>query len=155
MKSLDTLSLDNVRLLSVQTSSHQVTVIMDLQSHQATCPHCGTLSSRKHGRYMRLVQDLPRDDREVRYFLCSNKWFCDNVHCPTHVFTERFPWLAPHRRKTKRLEEKLTMLAFSTSCLKAEKICRELHMPVSHDTLLNLVYQKKGKKRKTPFRRIG
>lgn len=68
-----------------------------------------------------------------------HKWFCDNVDCSKKIFTERLTWLSPYRRKTNRLEETLRTLAFSMSCLQAEKVCHCLHMPTSHDTLLNLI----------------
>jgi hypothetical protein len=68
-----------------------------------------------------------------------HKWFCDNVDCSTKIFTERLTWLSPYRRKTNRMEKILRTLTFSMSCLQAEKVCRRLHMPTSHDTLLNLI----------------
>ncbi|MDF2792006.1 MAG: transposase [Neobacillus sp.] len=95
--------------------------------------------------YMRCLKDLPMGEREVQLFLCSNKWFCDDPCCTVKVFTERLNWIEPYRyrRKTRRLEEQLTALAFSTSCLQAERLCKSFHISVSHDALLDLIYRTK------------
>lgn len=90
---------------------------------------------------MRIVQDLLINDREVPLFIHSHKWFCDQNDCDTKIFTERIPWLKPHRRKTQRLEDLLRTLAFSMSCLQTEKVCGLLHISISHDALLDLIYK--------------
>jgi len=142
-------------LLSVQTSSHQITVIMDLQSCQlfvrivalflleSTAVICD-------GFKIYLVMTEKFDA-----FFAQTSGFVTTLIAGPMFLLNVFPGLTPHRRKTKRLKEKLTMIAFSTSCLKAEKVCQDLHMPVSHDTLLALVYRKRGERRSAPFRRIG
>ena len=68
------------------------------------------------------------------------------------IFTERYNWLSPNGRRTARTEELLRKIAFSTSCLTAEKVARSAHIPVSHDTLLDLVHQTDVKSAVSPFR---
>lgn len=145
----------NLQLLHQQEGEDQFSFVMELLSKNAVCPKCSSLSTRKHSRYTRILKDVPLDDKEVHILLCSNKWFCDQSDCSARIFTERLPWLDSYRRKTKRLEEKLTQLAFSMSCLQAEKICQNLCMSVSHDALLSLIYRKEVVKSPSPFRRVG
>ncbi|WMT20643.1 hypothetical protein [Parageobacillus toebii] len=95
-----------------------------------------------------MIQDLPTADQPVSLVLISRKWFCDSPACPVKVFTERYDWLAPHGRRTLRAEHTLRQIAFSTSCLSAQKVAQSIHLPVSHDTLLTLI-------RTTPYSRRG
>jgi hypothetical protein len=82
-----------------------------------------------------VIQDLPIADWPVRRLLISRKWFCDDSSCSVKVFTERYDWLAPHGRRTLRAEHTLRQIAFSTSCLTAEKITQAIHLPISHDSV--------------------
>ncbi|HHY72043.1 MAG TPA: transposase family protein [Bacillus bacterium] len=129
----------NLKLLYSFQGENRLTLILELETKSAACPYCGHFSSRPHSSYTRSVHDLPIHDQEISLIIHLHKWFCDQESCPTKVFTERLNWLSPYRRKTIRLEETLRTLAFSMSCLQAEKVCHRLHMPASHDALLNLI----------------
>jgi hypothetical protein len=94
---------------------------------------------------------LPMDQKEVELILFARKWFCDSHLCISHVFTERYAWLSPKKRRTIRAEEVLRKLAFSTSCLSAEKLSRHLRLPASHDTLLNLIHKTPESNEVSPF----
>lgn len=149
---LEKTSRHTLQILHQQEEEKTFSFIMEVTTKQAPCPRCGFKSTRKHSRYTRKLQDVPMDDKEVAVLLCSNKWFCEEADCPTSIFTERFSWLDSYRRKTNRLEEKLTSLAFSMSCLQAEKVCTTLKTPISHDALLALIYRKKVVENTSPFR---
>lgn len=86
------------------------------------CSSCHHLSSRPHSRYTRVIQDLPIAGQPVSLLLIFRKWFCDSPSCSTKVFTERYEWLSPHGRRTLRAERVLRQIAFSTSCLSAQKV---------------------------------
>ncbi|MBB6448033.1 transposase family protein [Bacillus benzoevorans] len=129
----------HLKLLNLNQDANGLTFVFKLETKSASCPNCGNLSQRPHCSYVRVVRDIPIQDKEVTMIIHLHKWFCDNVDCSTKIFTERLTWLSPYRRKTNRMEETLRTLAFSMSCLQAEKVCRSLHMPTSHDTLLNLI----------------
>ena len=130
---------ENLRLLYQKQTEEEVYFIVDVQSSSALCPACHQMSCRAHSRYSRHVDDLPASDRHVHFQVLLHKWFCDNPDCPTKVFTERLAWLRSYKRKTDRLERAIETIAFSTNCLIAEKVCRAMHIPVSHDTLLRRV----------------
>lgn len=67
------------------------------------------------------------------------------------MFTERLPWISPYRRRTQRLENALREVAFSTNAAQAEKVCRTLGIPVSHDSLLRLIYKTPLPKKESPL----
>ena len=128
-----------LQLLHSFQKDNQLVPILKRDTKSAHCPHCGHLSHRPHSSYTRIIHDLPVGNQEVILIIQLHKWFCDQNHCATKIFTERLGWLSPYRRKTQRLEDALRTLAFFMSCLQAEKESQRLHMPVSHDCLLDLV----------------
>ena len=130
---------EHLQLLSSYQDDNSLTFVLKRETKSAPCPHCGYFSHRPHSSYTRIIHDLPVSDQEVILIIHLHKWFCDQTDCTAKIFTERLPWLSPYRRKTKRLEEILRTLAFSMSCLQAEKVCQRLHIPVSHDSLLDLI----------------
>lgn len=130
---------DHLQLLHFFQEDNQLIFVLKRDTQSTKCPHCGHLSHRPHSSYTRIIHDLPIGNQEVILMIQLHKWFCDQNNCTIKVFTERLSWLNPYRRKTQRLEDTLRTLAFSMSCLQAEKVCQRLHMPVSHDCLLELV----------------
>ncbi|WP_243458285.1 hypothetical protein [Sporosarcina sp. Te-1] len=97
------------------------------------------------------MQDEPFNGRPVELLVLSRKCFCVHADCSVKVFTERFEGLSPNRRRTKRAEDILRKIAFSTSCLTAEKIAHAIHLPASHDALLSLIYRTEITPEVSPF----
>ncbi|OXS64675.1 transposase family protein [Priestia filamentosa] len=135
-------SIDNALLLTVKSTRAS-----------APCPNCSTYSSRPHSRYTRKVQDLPISGQPVQLLVLTRKWFCENVTCRVKVFTERYEGFSSSGRRTRRTESVLEKIAFSTSCLAAEKVAKAAHIPVSHDTLLTLIHRKNISLEVSPFYR--
>jgi len=131
----------DLEILSVYPSNDSLLITLKCNQTSSACPVCLTNSSRIHSHYSRKVQDLPIGEKSVELIILSRRWFCDNPQCKVKIFTERFDWLSSNGRRTKRTEEVLRKIAFSTSCLSAEKVARSVHIPVSHDTLLSLIHQ--------------
>ncbi|WP_245411570.1 hypothetical protein [Alkalicoccus urumqiensis] len=71
------------------------------------------------------------------------------------MFTERYDWLLPSKRRTWRLEDMLRTLAFSTNGVQASNLCQKIGMDVRHDTLLRLLHQTEISEACSPFRRHG
>jgi hypothetical protein len=55
----------NLQLLHQKEDERQFSIVMKLLSKTATCPQCSSLSTRKHSRYTRILQDVPLDDKEA------------------------------------------------------------------------------------------
>lgn len=142
-----------LNVVSVIDHPDLLELVVFLQSKFATCPVCNHQTIKRHSAYMRKIFDLPFQDKAVLFHIKSHKWFCKNDTCKRKVFTERLPWIDHYQRRTKRLEEALRTIVFSTSAVQAEHVCQSLNMPVSHDTLLRLVYSTSLPRKESPFRR--
>ncbi len=144
---------DTIEILCEQLDEKNLFYIIEVHSSSAKCPSCDILSTRSHSRYSREIKDMPQGGRNVTMKVFMHKWFCDAPDCPRKIFTERLSWLKPYRRRTDRMDKVLTEIALSTSCLNAEKLCRTLSYPVSHDTLLRLIRKMEPTdERCSPFR---
>lgn len=140
-----------MEVLHIQTENQHIQLTVQSTHTFTHCPTCAAVSSRIHSRYTRIVQDVPFNEKSVSLLVLTRKWFCDNPRCATRIFTERLEGIQSHRRRTQRVEEVLRKIAFSTSCLTAEKIAHALHIPVSHDALLSLIYRTEFKIEVSPF----
>jgi transposase len=105
------------------------------------CPDCGSISARIHSHYRRRVADLPLAGRVVRMSLTARRFRCMNGSCRRSIFAERFgdDILAPHARRTARLDGLVHHLALALGGRPAASLARRLMMPVSNDTLLRVV----------------
>jgi transposase len=105
---------DPKALTLLGTTVGQTVVWLDVESRARStpCPQCGTLSTRKHSRYVRTLKDVPLLGHRVRWRLKVHKYFCDVQGCPQRVFCERLPEvMAPWRRATLRLETQQRLVA--------------------------------------------
>jgi transposase len=103
-----------LRLERIISSADSLTLVVRTTTPAAACPSCGVASVRVHSRYVRRVAELPWHGVAARLELPARKFFCGGHGCPRHVFTERLPRVvAPHARRTRRLNEALTLLAFA------------------------------------------
>lgn len=148
-------SSPNCHLELLHVTSYENTLLLTVKSTQtsAPCPSCFRICSRIHSQYTRKVRDLPISDKPVELLILTKRWFCDHSDCKVKIFTERFDWLSPKGRRTLRTEEVLRKIAFSTSCLSAEKVAQSAHIPVSHDTLLSIIHKTEIEVEVSPFRR--
>jgi len=103
-----------LRLERIVSSATSLTLAVRTTGLTAACPNCGAVSGRVHSRYVRQVADLPWHGVSVRLDLHARKFFCPDPDCPRRVFTGRLPRVvAPHARRTRRLSDALTLLAFA------------------------------------------
>ncbi len=142
----------DLELMQIYPTNESLLITLKGNRTSSTCPSCSKKSSRIHSHYTRKVQDLPIGEKSCELLILSRRWFCDNPDCTVKIFTERFDWLSSNGRRTKRTEEVLRKMAFSTSCLSAERLAKSAHIPVSHDTLLDLIHQTVIESEVSPFR---
>jgi len=143
----------NAHIIYQKQTENELFFIIQMDSTTAQCPACQKHATRKNSRYCRNVDDLPISDHYVHFQILTHKWFCDHPACSKAIFAERLSWLQPYKRKTDRLEKVMEKIAFSTNCLTAEKVCRALQIPVSHDTLLRRIKAVSFEIETSPFRR--
>lgn len=141
----------HIHIVSISEETDSIHVVAFIESKSATCPHCHQKSCRAHSHYARVIDDLPIQNKAVRIYLRSKKWFCTNTSCESKVFTERYDWLLPSKQRTVRLEDTLRDIAFVNNCIKGAQLSKKLGMPTSHDTLLRIIYQSNIKPSVRPF----
>lgn len=142
----------DIELIHVNYSDDSILLIVKSTRTSSSCPTCLKSTTRIHSQYTRKVQDLPIGEKTVNLLMLTKRWFWDNPACKVKIFTERHDWLSSNGRRTLRTEEVLRKIAFSTSCLSAEKVAKSAHIPVSHDTLLALIRHSEIESEISPFR---
>lgn len=118
------------------------TVRVELASDRASvaCPACGTVATRVHSRYQRLLADLPWQGVPVQLCLTTRRFFCELAACPRRIFAERFPGLvAPRGRRSTRLQALVTAIGIALGGEPGARLVAELGLAVSPDTLLRSV----------------
>jgi transposase len=126
-----------LRLERIISSAESLTLVVRTTAPAAACPACGVTSGRAYSRYVRRVADLPWHGVAVRLELHARKFFCDDQGCSRRVFTERLPRVvAPHARRTRRLNDALTLLAFALGGEAGARAAAGLGMAAGADTLL-------------------
>lgn len=106
-------------------------------ARSATCPRCGQISSRRHGRYGRWIADCPSFGQPVTLVVEMQRFKCGNPACSQRTFSERVEALAAtgRRRTTKRLEA-LRALGYALGGQAAARLAARLGMRISGPTVL-------------------
>jgi transposase len=95
------------------TVTNDVVITTRATSPTASCPCCGTASSRVHSHYQRTLCDLPASGRLVHLVIQVRRFFCEDKTCVRKIFAERFPSLTlPRAKFTLRLQEALQEMGF-------------------------------------------
>jgi transposase len=125
----------------LDTSEHQITLRVTSMQPRLPCPLCEMPAHRLHSRYARTLADLPwgahyRD----RWQLQVRKFFCDNMTCPSYLFTERLPGVcAPWARRTFRLAARLLALGLALGGTASARLSPRLGLTSSRNTLLRVI----------------
>ena len=131
-----------VQVEGVQIAPAGVTFTVASRQSSGCCPSCQSPSSRVHSTYERTVDDLPMHGRRVRLRLKVRRFFCDRSTCDQQTFAERFDAVAEaHARKTRRLVGALYEVGFACGGEAGSRLAGRLGMPVSGDTVLNLIHR--------------
>ncbi len=135
------LDLPNVQVEGVEVAE-EIILTLRTTSPTASCPLCGTASSRTQSRYTRTLRDLPSAGRPLRLIMHVRRFFCKKGTCAQKIFVERLPDLChPHAQRTKRLQEALRQLGFTIGGQAGADVGGELGISGSRDTILRLVRQ--------------
>src|SRR5260221_7059024 len=122
--------------------AEEITLTLRTTSPTASCPSCGTVSSRIQSRYTRKLRDLPTVGRPILLIMHVRRFFCQKSTCAQKIFVERLPDLCrPHAQRTKRLQEALCQLGLTTGGQAGADLGSELGISGSRDTILRLLRQ--------------
>src|SRR5258708_1616072 len=131
--------LPNVEVEGVE-GAEEITLTLHTTSPTASCPSCGTASSRIQSRYTRTLRDLPSVGHPIRLVMHVRRFFCKKSTCAQKIFVERLPTLChPHTQRTKRLQEALRQLGLRGGGQAGADVGSELGISGSRDTILRLV----------------
>ena len=123
-------------------SSQEGTLCVSLLSTQpfSCCPVCGSVATRIHSRYQRVLADLPSGGQPVRFLLSVRKFFCDAPPCIRKIFTERLiPFVAPWARVTARLFQIVQVIGLATGGRLGVRVTDRLGIQTSRHTILRRI----------------
>ena len=107
---------------------------------QARCPACGTVSSRVHGGYARVVADGAAGGRPVLVVLSVRRFRCPDPSCPKVTFAEQAEGLtARYRRRSVPLLGMLAGFGLELAGRAGARPAGTLGVPVHSSTVLRLV----------------
>lgn len=85
-----------------------VTLHARVRAVEGICPHCGQVSGRVHGRYLRRLADAALGGVRSVLVLTVRRFKCVNAACAAVTFAEQVPGLTePHARYTPLLRAML------------------------------------------------
>ena len=133
--------LPNVEVERVEVAE-EIILTLRTTSPLASCPLCGTASSRIQSRYTRTLRDLPSIGHPIRLIMHVRRFFCKRSTCAQKIFVERLPDLCcPHAQRTKRLQKALCELGLKVGGQVGADVGSEHGISGSRDTILRLVHQ--------------
>jgi transposase len=112
-------------------------IVSAVGSGSGRCPNCESLSTSRHSRYVRHLQDLPVQGTTVALRLKLSRWRCRNRGCERQTFSDLLPRIArPFARRTRRVSELAHLVGHAAGGRPAERLMARLGLPQSDDTIL-------------------
>ena len=106
----------------------------------ASCPACGTPSSRIHSRYCRVLRDLAWQGTVVQVYLWTRRFYCTVGSCECRVFTQRLPHVVkPYARETNRHRDAVLAIGYALGGEAGRRLALQLGISVSADTILRVL----------------
>ena len=123
-----------------KTNSGKVFLKAASTSRSAICPYCQSPSQKRHSSYIRKPQALPCSNTLIQLVLSVQRYFCQDPDCIRKTFVERIPGTAHfYARRTTHLDALLKCIAFEMSAEAASRVCKQLSVQVSPDSVLRLI----------------
>ena len=121
------------------------------------CPDCESLSTSRHSRYVRHLQDLPVQGITVTLRVKLSRWRCRDRGCERKTFSDLLPRIAqPFARRTRRVSELAQLVGHAAGGRPAERLMTRLGLPQSDDTILRQLKRHQAERGEaTPVRVAG
>ena len=131
---------NNVKINQVIENTSGITILLKSTTHNHGCPKCGQTTKSYHSTYRRRIQDLPILGKSVYLNITAYRYNCENTSCDQKVFSEELSgFTGKYRRMTSRLEDFIIMLALNTSCEGTARICKQMNVNISGDTVIKIL----------------
>jgi len=132
--------LAGLRVERVEDAGEAVVIWACCRALQARCPSCGSVSSRVHGGYARVVADGAAGGRPVLIVLAVRRFRCPDPSCAKVTFVEQAAGLTVrYRRRSVPLLGMLAGLGLELAGRAAARLAGALGVPVHSSTVLRLV----------------
>ncbi|MFI0409121.1 ISL3 family transposase [Actinomadura sp. 3N508] len=133
-----------------------LTISARTTTSEARCPTCGTVSRHRHGRYRRRLDDVTLTGRRTVIDLAVQRFRCAADGCPRRTFTEQTDGLTERfARRTPRLRHVFERLMQMLAGRPDARLTKHLAIPVSPDTLLQLLRRRPEQPRTRAPRVLG
>lgn len=134
---------DALQLTKVEQTEGTIQIYLKSKTKSCVCPKCGQATEQYHGTYVRHVQDLPVLGKNVQLHIRAHEYKCTNTECNTSTIVENFNgFLNYYSRMTERCADFICSLASETSCEGCSRICKELGIKISGDTVIRLLLKR-------------
>jgi transposase len=133
----------SLMIQKVVNRKKEIQIFMKSLTHTQSCPSCKQECNEYHSTYRRKIQDLPILDKTVYIHLTAYRYYCHNSECKQKVFSETVDdFFGFYKRMTGRLEDFVIALALNTSCEGASRICQQIGINISGDTLIRVIIKR-------------
>ena len=106
----------SLQIIKIEDVPHQITITLKSQKHSHECPKCRQEMPIYHATYMRIVQDLPIMQKNVKLQIKAYDYYCTNEDCEVVSFAENYGgFIGKCDRMTDRLEGFIRTLALETN----------------------------------------
>ena len=119
--------------------NNQIIFNISSASNPVNCPYCGKESTRVHSTYQREIQDIPLQDKQTILLLNTRKMFCSNPGCTHKTFSERFDFISPNGKKTKRLLDKILITSTKLSSVNASTLLKSDSIKACKSSICDLL----------------
>ncbi len=135
----------------LEYKSHKViesTIEINVESNKRflKCPKCSKESAKVHSRYKKSFQDLPIQGKKVTILIKNRNMFCINENCEQYTFSEKFDFIEPKAKKTKRLMDEIIRISLTQSSTSAVEYLQDTTADVKKSSVCN--YLKKNERNK-------
>lgn len=132
-----------LHITGINETDTSIEIQMKSLTKECACPNCGVVSKRHRGTFVRKIQDIPLFKKALMLHVNIYEYACDEAECNVTSFTETFKgFLNYYTRKTERLSELICAIALETSCEGCARICKEMGIKISGDSIIRLLIKK-------------
>lgn len=135
--------IDSLQITEVVEETSRIKIRLKSVTTTCQCPVCQQVSEQYHGTYIRKVQDLPILGKQVQLEINAHEYRCSNPSCEVVTIAETYDGFLNHySRMTERCAAFISTLALETSCEGCARICKEMGIHISGDSVIRLLIKR-------------